>query len=231
MNNAKNVFLSGITKTRQMSALYDHFINDLHIPHDQVSDILRFQLVYAVSGFDRLIHELIRKGVIEILLNQRVKTNKFLTHPFKAETLLKALEYSDPSYIPTSPQETTEFVVNKEMAEKLSFLSFQAPDKVKDGLSFIWTETQKMAVLADDIGIAGATTNDRQKNLEQKLALIVDRRNQIAHEGDIDPSTNLKRDITKAQAEDAINFVSQLGVSIHKFVTQPTCYVSPTATP
>ena len=187
-------------------------------------------MVYAVSGFDRLLHELIRKGVIEILLNQRIKTAKFLAHPFKAETLLKAIEFSNPSYIPTCPQETTEFVVNKEMSEKLSFLSFQAPDKVKDGLSLIWNESHKMARLADDIGIAGTTQNDRQKNLEQKLTLIVDRRNQIAHEGDIEPSTNSKRDITKPQAENAINFITALGVSIHKFVTDTTCY-TPASTP
>lgn len=223
---AKNIFLTGITQTRQMSALYDHFVNDLHISHDQVSDILRFQIVYAVSGFDRLLHELIRKGVIEILLNHRKKTDKFLAHQFKAETLIKAIEYSDSSYMPTSPQETTEFIVNKEMSEKLSFLSFQAPDKVKEGLSLIWKETKKMAVLADDIGITGATINDRQKKLEQNLALIVERRNQIAHEGDIDPVTNQKRDITKQQAEDSINFISTLGLSIHKLVTDPSCYVS-----
>lgn len=227
MNNAKNIFAAGITQTRQMTALYDHFINDLHIPHEQVADILRFQIVYAVSGFDRLLHELIRKGVIEILFNRRVKTNKFLSHAFKAETLLKAIEYSDPSYIPASPQETTEYVVNKDMSEKLSFLSFQAPDKVKDGLSIIWNESQKMAIIADDIGIAGATINDRQKTLEQELSLIVQRRNQIAHEGDIDAVTNLKRDITKQQAEDAVNFISNVGLSIHKFVTMPSCYVSP----
>ena len=84
-----------------------------------------------------------------------------------------------------------------------------------------------MAVIADDIGIVGATINDRQKSLEQELSLIVERRNQIAHEGDIDPVTNIKRDITKQQAEDAVNFISKVGFSIHKFVTMPSCYVSP----
>lgn len=227
MINAKNVFLSGITQTQSMTALYDHFINDLHIPHDQVSDILRFQLVYAVSAFDRLLHEIIRKGIVEIISGTRVQTTKFLSQPFKADTLLKSIKYCNPSFVPSCPQESVDYVVNQEFAEKLSYLSFQAPDKVKDGLSYIWSESHKMQVLADDIGMVGGNSNDRQKNLEQKLTLIVDRRNQIAHEGDIDPVTNTKRDIVKQDVSDAINFISNLGLSILKFVTDPSCYVSP----
>lgn len=225
MDKAKDIFVSGIDQTKQETALYDHFIKDLKIPHNDVSDILRFQIVYAVSGFDRLLHELIRVGVIEMFRGTRIKTSKFLGQQFRADTLLKAIEYSKSSNIPSSPQETIEYIVNKEMYEKLGYLSFQSPDKVKDGLSLIWDEPRKLLSLAKDIGMTGGTDNDKQKILEQKLTLLVDRRNQIAHEGDIDPSTNMKRDITKQEALEAIQFIEQLGLSIYKFVTDSSCYV------
>lgn len=226
MINAKKIFVEGIEQTRTMSVLYDHFVNDLHLQHDQVDDLLRFQIVYAVSGFDRLLHELIRLGVIEEFNGQRIKTNKFLNQSFKTETLLKAVEYSLSSYLPQSPIETTEFIINKEMTDKLSYLSFQAPDKVKDGLSLIWSESNKMLALAEDMGINGISASIKQKALEQQLTLIVERRNQIAHEGDIDPCSNTKRSITKQDSEEALNFILNLGISIHKLVTDSCCYVT-----
>lgn len=228
MNVALGVFRDGIRETRQMTAVYDHFVNDLHISHNEVADILRAQVVNAVSSFDRLLHELVRKGVVECFTGIRTKTNKFLNQQFKAETLIKSIEFTKSGFIPTSAQDTPQYLVEQEMAERLSFLAFQAPDKVKDALSMIWDEPHKMQVLAVDMNLTGASLNDKQKKLEQQLQLIVDRRNQIAHEGDVDPFTHQKRQITREQAHDTIDFMEKLGVSIHKFVTASACYVAVT---
>lgn len=227
MNNALNVFKSGITETRKMFFLYDHFVNDLNISHNEVSDILRAQIVNAVSAFDRLIHELVNIGVVEVFLGRRVKTSKFLNQSFRAETLIKSIEFSKPDYIPASIYDSPQFLIEKEMREKMSYLAFEAPDKVCDALSYIWDNTHKMQAIAIDMALPGANANDQQQNLKQELKLIIDRRNQIAHEGDVDPSTNVKRDITKKITEDSIDFIEKMGLSIFKLVTAPSCYVKP----
>ena len=227
MKNALNVFKSGIAETRKMSFLYDHFVNDLNISHNEVSDILRAQIVNSVSAFDRLIHELVNIGVVEVFLGRRVKTSKFLNQAFRAETLIKSIEFSKPGYIPTSIYDSPQFLIEKEMREKMSYLAFEAPDKVSDALSYIWDNSHKMQTIAIDMAIPGTNANDQQNNLRQELQLIIDRRNQIAHEGDVDPSTNAKRAISKKISEDSIDFIEKLGFSIFRLVTDPSCYVNP----
>lgn len=225
MTNALAVFDNGIRETRKMSAVYAHFVNDLHIPHDEIADILRAQIVNAVSAFDRLVHELVNIGVVEIFMGTRIKTQKFLNQPFKADTLIKSLEFVKPGYVPVSINETPQYLVEMEMREKMSYLAFEAPDKVKDALSYIWDENHKMQALAIDMALPGNNANDKQKNLEQRLQLIVDRRNQIAHEGDIDPSTNTKRFIDYTTSVSAVNFMERLGLSVYKMVTDRSCYI------
>lgn len=227
MTSAYNVFISGINEAKRMTAVYDHFVVDLNIQHEEVSDILRAQIVNAVSAFDRLVHELVNIGVVEIFMGIRIKTQKFLNQPFKAETLIKSLEFSKPGFIPVSINDSPQYLVEMEMREKMSYLSFEAPDKVKDALSYIWDESHKMQVLAINMGLPGSTANNKQKNLEQHLQLIVDRRNQIAHEGDVDPSTNVKRVIDKNTSTDAMNFMEKLGMAIYQRVTDASCFVHP----
>lgn len=227
MTSALTIFKFGINETRKMTFVYEHFVNELKIPPHEVSDILRAQIVNSVSAFDRLIHELVNIGVIEMFLGQRVKTKKFLNQPFKAETLIKSIEFSKPGYIPTSINDNPQFLVEKEMREKMSYLAFEAPDKVKDALSYIWDMDHKMQAIAIDMALPGTDSNAKQKKLEQELQLIVDRRNQIAHEGDVDPATNTKRSITKEMAQDSIDFMEKLGLSIHKLVTDTSCYIHP----
>lgn len=225
MKSAFNIFIAGVNETRKMTVVYDHFVNDLKIPHEEVSDILRSQIVNVVSALDRLLHELVTIGVVEIFLGTRVQTNKFFNQPFKAETLIKSLEFTKSGFIPKSANDNPQYLVEMEMREKLSFLAFEAPDKVRDALSYIWDENHKMQVLAVDMALPGHTINDKQKNLEQQLQLIVDRRNQIAHEGDIIPINNVKRTIDKNAASSAIDFIEKLGTSIYKRVTDATCFV------
>lgn len=227
MTSALNIFKLGISETRKMTIVYNHFVNDLRITHNEVSDILRAQIVNSVSAFDRLIHELVNIGVIEIFQGHRVKTKKFLNQPFKAETLIKSIEFSKPGFIPTSINDNPQFLIEKEMREKMSYLAFEAPDKVKDALSYIWDNDYKMQDIAIEMNLSGTSDHIKQKILEQELQLIVDRRNQIAHEGDIDPVTNTKRTITKAMAQESMDFMEKLGLSIYKLVTNPSCYIHP----
>lgn len=223
---AKQTFINGIQSTKTLFSFYEHLRNVLHIPDDEISDLLRSQIVYAVSAFDRLIHELVRVGVLEIFNEKRVPTEKFKNQPFRAHTFMNVMKSLKSASPPTSPDDIPEVIINKEIIEKLSFFAFQAPDKVKDALSFIWNEPQKMVILANEMKLPGTTDNEKQKKLVQTLQLIANRRNQIVHEADIEPLTNKRRNITRTMIEDNINFIESLGLAIFKVVTDPSCYLS-----
>jgi hypothetical protein len=58
------------------------------------------------------------------------------------------------------------------------------------------------------------------RDIKQQLSLIVDRRNKIAHEADIDPTLNLgdRWYIDEAMVNDAVNFIEQVVESIHQIL-------------
>lgn len=226
MNVALTTFADGITAVRNIFPIYDHLEKDLKLPVEVTSDLLRSQIVYTISALDRLIHELVRIGIIEIFNGQRLLTNKFKNHTFKASTLMSIMDTLRSDSLPSSPEEMPEFIINREVVEKLGFLAFHAPDKVKDALSYIWNEPHKMIILAKEMGLRGITDNDKQQQLEQTLQLIATRRNQIAHEADVDDITHGRRTITRDMVSDSIDFVENLGNSIYKCVTSSDCIIT-----
>jgi hypothetical protein len=88
--------------------------------------------------------------------------------------------------------------------EKLSLLSFQDPQKIGDGLSYIWDEKQKWKKIALSLGIS-----DKAAKLQQRL--IVSRRNAIVHEADLNSVTNKKQAITSAEARESCDFLLAVG--------------------
>jgi hypothetical protein len=73
-----------------------------------------------------------------------------------------------------------------EIREKLSLQTFQAPDKVAEGIR-CFSEIELWNSVAVSLGATAATANEEAKALRKRLSLIVNRRNKIAHEGDLQP--------------------------------------------
>ena len=94
---------------------------------------------------------------------------------------------------------------------KLRVLSFQSPDKIADGLSFIWDENQKWQKLADKLGSNDVT-------VKQRLNLVVTRRNAIVHEADLNPVSLNKQDIKSEDIIEIVNFLEKLGNVICDYV-------------
>ncbi|MCM2552616.1 HEPN domain-containing protein [Burkholderia glumae] len=194
MLNAKAVFHKNIQQADELGALYDHLSNAVAIPA-QFDDLLRSQVVNAVSAFDKLMHDLIRIGMVRIFESQRPATGKYLNEA----VAIQHLPGLAAGAVPPPPVRFEEIV-----REKLSTLSFQDPKKIADGLSYIWDEDQKWQQIALGLGIS-----DKVAKLKQRL--IATRRNAIVHEADLDPVTNQKQAITRAEATDISTFLLALG--------------------
>jgi len=194
MLNAKGVFERNIRQARELGVLYEYLSNTVAIP-EQFDGLLRSQLVDAVSAFDKLMHDLIRIGMVGMFENVRPPTGKYLSEA----VAIQHLPGLAAGAIPPPPVRFEEIV-----REKLSKLSFQDPAKVADGLSLIWNEGHKWQKIARDLGM----TEDDAK---RKLKLVVTRRNAIVHEADLDPVTNKKQGITRMEATDITDFLLALG--------------------
>jgi hypothetical protein len=197
MQNAINDFDICMQRVRSLHAIYVSFGNLVTAAVD-LSDMLRAEIVLAVSAMDYFIHQLTRMGMIECWAGRRAHTDAF--NRFQLPIAV-AKGVSDPAAFQQALEE--------EIRTKHSHLSFQFPDKIADAVRLfsdvkLWDEVAKE--LGVDSRIAKTT-----------LALIIERRNKIAHEADIDPSYPAQRwPINAAMVERTFDDLEKIARAIFK---------------
>ncbi|MDZ7896777.1 MAG: HEPN domain-containing protein [Arcicella sp.] len=210
MQTVKSQFLRNITYVRELDSLYDFLKNSQKLSND-LSDLLRAEIVYSVSALDKFIHELVRIGMIETFNGQRVRTIKFEGFTLSAKTLEKiketAIERSLNPTRPPLPDELPEYWFEREIVLKHKSVSYQTPTNIGDGLSLIWKEEHKWQKIS-------LLMNINEKDVKTQLETIVARRNQIVHEADLDIQNGLKNTISYVDAKDSVDFIEKLGISI-----------------
>lgn len=202
MHRSFSLFERNIEQARELASLYQYLKDTITAPIS-FDDILRSQIVYSVSAFDKLIHDLVRVGMIDTFMGRRPATPKYLSEVIP----LKLYNELNSASVPPK-----EIIFERAIFEKLQIVSYQDPSKVSDGLSLIWDEKQKWQKIATEMG----TTDSLAK---RKLKLIVSRRNTIAHEADIDPLSGHKYSISKLDSDDVTDFLYKCGEAIFKLVS------------
>lgn len=161
-----------------------------------VSDLWRSQIVLGVSALDHFVHELTRLGMIETAKGTRPKTDAFV----RFQIPLSAVEDGLAGQV-------HELWLGAAIRDKHSWLSFQHPDKIAEAIRLIspiklWEEVGKMA------GLPG-------QDVKARLELVVDRRNKIAHEADMDPiNPGFRWPIDEAMASNALDFIDRVAEAI-----------------
>lgn len=195
MNNAKRIFDTEIARIRSFGQLINHLkTNGLH-DNETYENINRMKIVFAVSAFDKFMHDIIKVGIIELFLGNRNHTNKYSNELIPISVLTKIYNQE---LIPAAMEFETSIYA------KLKTISYQDPKKLADGLSFIWDEKQKWQKFASELGYP----NDEQAR--SRLKLIITRRNAIVHESDLEPTTNEKQNLDDISADDSVDFLENL---------------------
>jgi len=197
MLEARRTFLENLRNARDQSGLYDFLVGTIIAPFP-FDDVLRFQLAYSVSAFDKLIHDIIRIGMVETFVGRRIPTPKYL-----AETI----SIQQHSALAGATLPPAEFVFANIVARKLGAMSFQHPKKISDGLSLVWAETNKWDAIAVKLGAA-------RGDVERRLILIADRRNAIVHQADMHPITSVRQSISRVTVNEATDFLERCGEAI-----------------
>lgn len=199
MYKALEIFHANLNRVRSIHAAYVHF-SSLVTPAIDLSDILRAEIVLIVSALDHFIHELTVCGMMEIWQGDREATPAYLRCSISMDVATRLAADSGMGVH-----------LETELRMRHSFLSFQQPDKIADAVRLfssveLWNEV-------------GALINEDPQHLKAQLKLIVERRNKIAHEADIDPSYPGQRwPITAKDADDALHFVERVGEGIYRLV-------------
>lgn len=194
MQTALDTFKVSMLRVRDMHALHHSLTIQLTSAVD-LSDMLRAEIVLAVSAFDYFIHELTRLGMLECHTNARPRTDSFKRFPMRIEAALGL----------------TNQVLDTEIRTKHGYQSFQHPDKVAEAIRLV-----SNVKLWDAVGIElGITTN----NLKTNLSLVIDRRNKIAHEADLDPSyPGQLWSIDRLQVEYTVDLLEKIGGAVFKVI-------------
>ncbi len=198
MQSAFDQFRTSIDRVRDLIAVHNSVRSQSTKALD-LSDILRAVLVLAVSALDYYVHEVVRLGMLEIHRGQRSEPPAFSKFQISLGSAREALQ-ANPN---------VDSWLEDEIRQRHSFKSFQNPNNVADAIRLIsdkslWEEVSKRMGLSST-------------EIKQRLSLIVDRRNKIAHEADIDPTLNVggRWIIDEGLVSDAIDFIETVVKNIH----------------
>lgn len=195
MQSALEGFNASSERVRGLGGLHSA-LHSLTTPAIDSSDLLRAQIVLTVSALDYFVHEIVVLGMLETFQGVRSPTVAFNRQRVSGHLLLGARSAA---------------TFETDVRERHSVLSFQQPEKVADAVRLIsekplWAEVSRML---------GRT----EQSVKAELKLIVERRNKIAHEADIDPSyPGARWPIVPQDTATALVFTEQVVDAIFKVV-------------
>ena len=199
MQTAIDQFHTSISRVRNLGAIFQT-LDSQTTPVLDLSDLLRAELVLAVSALDHFIHELVRLGMLEAYRGNRPRTRRFLGFQVSLESALTGIA-----------DNKEEQWIDSEIRTRNGYRSFQEPEKISEAMGLIsdvplWKNvSQRM----------GSTP----KEVKENLRIIIKRRNQIAHEADMVPSPFEERwPINRMMVSDAVDMIEQIAEAIYEVV-------------
>lgn len=200
MLSAIQQFHANMERVRAIGGLYEA-LGQLTTPVVDATDLLRTQIVMAVSALDHYIHEITRLGMLEVYDGNRTPTQAFLRFQVTMDAAMTGIAgTSGNAWFET------------EIREKHGYLAFQHPDKIADAVRLFYSHGLWPSV-ASQLGLTAQDVKDR-------LRLIIERRNQITHEADMDPSYPGSRwPISPSDSADAVDFIEEVCEAIHSIIT------------
>lgn len=194
MQEAIDQFVANLGRIRNLGALVDALESQTTSVLD-LSDILRAELVLSVSALDHYVHEIVRIGMLEAYRGTRQKTQQFLNFKISLESALSSVSGG-------------EAWIDNEIRARNGYRSFQTPQNIASAVRLV-SEINLWNQVAQVMGMPA-------KDIRETLSVIVDRRNKIAHEADMDPSPYEERyPIEKSEVNDSIDFIEQVAHAIH----------------
>ena len=201
MLNSIEQFREDIGRVRAIGGLYGA-LGQISVPVLDETDLLRAQFVMAVSALDRYIHEITRVGMLESYDERRPRTNAFLRFQVGMEGVMTGLDdLSGNNWF------------EAEIRERHGYQAFQHPEKIVAAVR-LFSSCELWPSVASQLGLS-------VQEVKSELSLIVERRNKIAHESDVDPGfPGARWPISPLDSANAVSFIEDISEAIHIVVWQ-----------
>ena len=200
MQKAIDQFRVNISRVKNLGAIYCALDVQTTAVLD-MTDVLRAELVLAVSALDQYIHEVVKLGILSIHARARPHTPAFLKFGVTLESALAGMNNpNDASWLKDT------------IKSNIGHKSFQKSDKIAEAIRLI-SDVKLWEEVGKQLNIQSSTAKDN-------IDIIVDRRNKIAHESDIDPTNPGQLwPINSGLVDDSIMYIEQLVEAIHVCIT------------
>jgi hypothetical protein len=160
-------------------------------------------VVLAVGALDHFVHEITRIGMLDVYAQVRPATEAFGRFSVSMDNVLLGI----------SAPGTSQWFEN-EIRNRHGWLSFQQADKIADAARLV---SQKR--LWEEVG---ARLGVDARSAKNQVNLIVDRRNKIAHEADMDPSAPGARwPIDEALVDETLDRLKRIAQAIYDVLSTP----------
>lgn len=170
----------------------------------RLDELLRAELVLAVSAIDCYIHDVVRIGMTRCFSAVGGEPNAYLNFGVSLGLAKRIVaEASEPVRLA---------LVEEEIRRLHGFRTFQNAENISQALALIGVKS-----IWDKVGISLSISSS---DVRTRLDIIVDRRNRIAHESDIDPimGIGMKYPIDHPMVQQAVDFLERIVKAIHSTV-------------
>jgi len=174
---------------------------------EEANDILRYQIIYAMSALDFFMHEIYCFGLLKIFRNEKPRTYKYNEYKIPLKLLEQALYDA----------ENIDYHLKETFIDLNRNFTFMSPGRIRELLNIISSE--------DEFAMAEKILKDKNiisdhDRLDHILDKIYDRRNKIAHQTDINHGNRdgNKNTISKGDVEESMNIISHLVETLYKII-------------
>lgn len=200
MSVEKDFFDKQVGAIKVISAIYKYLQNNAAALDSTA--LLRAEYVLIISAFDSYLHNVVRKKL----------SNNFLAGELSGCDIKLSLESFSIINSATNINEKKQ-LLDLEIRKALEKDSYQSPKSVDYamdaiGIKKIWKKSESVF-------------NDTGEHIKDQLSLIIKRRNQIAHESDIDFLSGELRTIDSQTVDECRNFITKLVTSIDLQINRP----------
>lgn len=202
MHRAIQQFAVNLQSAKQLGVVYLAFADKV-TEAINLDELLRAEIVLAVSAVDCYIHDVVRIGMSRLFFGAAQEPNAFLNGTISLGCA-KRLSAAQPVDRPA--------LVEEEIRRLHGFRTFQSADNISQALAVIGIQA-----IWDKVGRALALP---AADMRRQVDIIVDRRNRIAHEGDIDPTMGVgtKYQIDHTMVAQSVSLLERVAGAIHDVV-------------
>ncbi|WP_018264073.1 hypothetical protein [Methylobacterium sp. WSM2598] len=174
------------------------------------TELLRAEWAMRVSALDLYVHEVVAQNLVKIFQGTRPMCPGYSKLQITADALMRIHA--------AGPGSVSDAAFELEIREKLSRVTYQAPDDIADGIRLIssielWNEVAKHH------GATGGTVKTAAGAIKIGLSAIASRRNKIVHEGDLQPGLpRTEWPITRTDVDDVKTAILRVVVAIEALV-------------